>query len=133
MAELTLDEIVKWLKSMNGSHLEITPCSTAEKPLLSPAEIQGISGILPADFNQRNVEHFCSNEWAVHLDDIMIRRSGWHYYSRNAKQKATEAAQWMAAALDWSQTKLEKELERYQSLADGVADLTLPLENAASR
>jgi glycerol-3-phosphate dehydrogenase len=129
MAEETVDEIVKCLKSTNGAHREIAPCRTAQEPLLAPAETQSISGILPAEFNQRTVQHFCSSEWAVHLDDVMIRRSGWHYYSRNAKQKATEAAQWMAAALDWSQTRLEEELERYQSIADGVANLNAPAES----
>jgi glycerol-3-phosphate dehydrogenase len=133
MAEHTVDEIVKFLKSANGTHREIAQCRTAEQPLLAPAETQGISGILPAEFNQRNVEHFCAKEWAVHVEDIMIRRSGWHYYSHNAKQKATQAAQWMAAALDWPQTRLEEELERYESVANRVTDLKVPTEAANSK
>ena len=116
MAEETVDEVVQWLKSVNGKHREVSPCRTAEEPLLSESETKGISGILPAEFSQRTVEHFCAKEWAVHLDDVMVRRSGWHYYDRDAKQKANQSAQWMAATLGWSEQTLSQEIEQYRSI-----------------
>lgn len=133
MAEHTVDKIVKWLESSNGKHRELSSCRTAQEPLLRPAETEGLSGILPAEFNGRVVEHFCANEWAMHLDDIMVRRSGWHYYSRDAKQKAAQTAEWMALALGWSAETIDKELQSYLSLtAVGISPPT-PASLTASR
>ena len=75
------------------------------------------SGILPAEFDRRAVEHFCASEWAVHLEDVMVRRSGWHYYWRDARQKAEQTADWMAAALGWPAQRRAEEIERYEQMA----------------
>ena len=79
-----------------------------------------MSGILPAEFSQRTVEHFCAGEWAVHLDDVMVRRSGWHYYWRDARQKAEQTANWMAEALGWRAETRTAELERYERIVSGA-------------
>ena len=36
------------------------------------------------------------HEWALTLEDVMIRRSSWHYYHRNADKLAQQVADWMA-------------------------------------
>jgi glycerol-3-phosphate dehydrogenase len=59
------------------------------------------------------VEHFCSNEWAVHLDDVMVRRTSWHYYLPNPSEVAEEVAEWMAALLGWPDETRRAELDRY--------------------
>ena len=60
-----------------------------------------------------------ATEWAVHLDDVMVRRSGWHYYWRDAIQKAEQTAEWMAKLLGWSAGTQNEELQRYARLAYG--------------
>jgi glycerol-3-phosphate dehydrogenase len=88
-------------------------CRTAKEPLLSPAEAKGVSGILPPEFSRRIVAHYCVNEWAIHLDDIMLRRTRWHYYFPNAAEMAERVADCMRELLGWSEATRRTELERY--------------------
>lgn len=112
MAEQTVDRIVNELKS------SASPCRTAHEPLLPPAEVVGVSGILPSEFSRRSVEHYCANEWSVHLDDVMVRRTSWHYYFRDAVQKAERVADWMGELLGWSAAQRATELQRYHEMMD---------------
>jgi glycerol-3-phosphate dehydrogenase len=57
------------------------------------------------------------NEWAVHLDDVMVRRTSWRYYHQDAVQKADRVADWMAELLDWSDATRADEIERYRAMA----------------
>jgi glycerol-3-phosphate dehydrogenase len=107
IAEQTVDQIVKALQH------EAALCRTAEEPLLPPGEVAGVSGILPPEFSRRTVEHYCANEWAIHLDDVMVRRTSWHYYHRDAAQKAERVADWMSELLGWSDTTRPAEIKRY--------------------
>ncbi|HRT10419.1 MAG TPA: glycerol-3-phosphate dehydrogenase/oxidase [Candidatus Paceibacterota bacterium] len=113
MAEQTVDQVVKWLARENRAFAGAKPCRTAQEPLLPPDQVTGVSGILPPECNRRVVEHFCAREWAVHLDDVMLRRSSWHYYHRDARQLAERTADWMAELLGWSKDTRAAELERY--------------------
>jgi glycerol-3-phosphate dehydrogenase len=121
MAEQTVDQIVNWLNNGEVGRGVLTaprkspydPCRTAIEPLLSPAEINGFSGILPPKFMRHAVAHYCANEWAIHLDDIMLRRTRWHYYSPNAAQMAEQVADWMSQLLGWSEETRRSELKRY--------------------
>jgi glycerol-3-phosphate dehydrogenase len=63
------------------------------------------------------VEHCCRHEWAVHLDDVMLRRTGWHYYLTDAGQVAQQVAGWMAEIFAWDQAQQEAELARYRAVA----------------
>jgi glycerol-3-phosphate dehydrogenase len=110
MAEQTVDQIVATLKPQG---LKYAPCRTADEPLLPLAETDGVSGILPPQFSREIVKHFCEHEWAVHLDDVMFRRAGWHYYLSDAKERAPQVAEWMAEFLDWTTEKRSKEMTRY--------------------
>ncbi len=92
----------------------MTPCMTAAEPLLGPEQVQGISGILPPEVGPEVVRHFCRGEWAVHLDDVMIRRSNWHHYYRDSQEIARQVAQWMAEVCQWDATRQAAELVRYQ-------------------
>jgi len=113
MAEQTVDYIVKWLNCLNTSNRQFEQCRTAIEPLLSNSETEGISGILPPEFSRAAVEHYCANEWAIHLDDVMLRRTRWHYYFPNATQTADQVAVWMSEFLGWSEVTRRTELERY--------------------
>jgi len=116
MAEQTVDQIVKWLTAAGAVNGRIAPSRTATDSLLPPGEPQNFSGILPPEFNRLTVEHHCTREWAVHLEDVMVRRTSWHYYHRDAAQKAAQVADWMGELLDWTDEQRTTELRRYQAM-----------------
>jgi glycerol-3-phosphate dehydrogenase len=111
-----VDQIVKalnGLSELHGLHGKPGKCRTAQEPLLPVAETDGLSGILPPEFTRRAVEHYVAREWAVHLDDVMLRRTSWYYYFRDAAAKAQQVADWMGERLGWSGDTRATELERY--------------------
>lgn len=110
MAEQVVDRIQRYLEQRVG------PCVTAERPLLEPGAVDGVSGIIPPEVTRSAVEHYCVNEWAVHLDDVMVRRAGWHYYRRDAEVVAVQVAGWMGEVFGWSAEQREEELRQYRGL-----------------
>ncbi|MBL9113467.1 MAG: glycerol-3-phosphate dehydrogenase/oxidase [Verrucomicrobiaceae bacterium] len=104
MAEQTVDQLVR------GAELRASPCETAEQRIVDDPQY---SSLIPPTFCEDAVRHFCQNEWAQHLEDVMIRRSSWHYYHRNAVTLAEQASHWMASALGWTEQQRESELHRY--------------------
>ncbi len=112
MAEQTVDKIAHVLKKEFGKR-DIARCRTAQEPLLPRTETEGLSGILPPEFKRDAVKHFCENEWAAHLDDVMVRRTSWHYYFTGASSRAVQVATWMGELLDWNEATRAKEIERY--------------------
>ena len=109
MAEQTVDRILRQLGR------PAAPCRTAREPLLRPAEVAGVSGVLPPRFSPEVVEHYCAKEWAVHLDDVMVRRAGWHYLQRDPEGQAEQASRWMAQALNWPEARRLSELAAYEA------------------
>ena len=107
MAEQAVDEIVAHLA------VKAQPCRTAEEPLLRSEDANGFSGILPAPFGREAVEHYVRHEWARHLDDVLVRRSGWHYYERRSTALIEQVAGWMGTILDWSPAQLRAEIESF--------------------
>ncbi len=108
IAEQVVDRIV----SHQGR--KVAPCQTAVETLLPDGPDQAASGIRPPPVCQELVEHYCHREWAVHLDDVMVRRTSWHSYHVDAAQIATDAAAWMAAALGWNAARQAEEKARYR-------------------
>ncbi len=106
MAEQAVDRLI------TAAGLHAQSCRTADEPLLQEPHF---SGITPPECSREAVEHFCHHEWAQHLDDVMIRRTSWHYYHANAAELAKDVVAWMAEALDWDSGRLEDEWRRYQS------------------
>jgi glycerol-3-phosphate dehydrogenase len=113
MGEQTVDQIVKKLKGLKGTAVTAAPCRTAQEPLLPPSETAGVSGLTPPAFGRQPVEHYVTREWAVHLDDIMVRRTSWHWFYRDAASKAQQVANWMGELLGWSAETRQAELDRY--------------------
>jgi glycerol-3-phosphate dehydrogenase len=107
MAEQAVDQLTR------AAELRTSPCSTAETPLL---EQPNFSGMIPPEVSAEAVRHFCENEWAIHLDDVMIRRTSWHYYHRDAAQIAQQVSQWMASHLSWDTARQDQEIKTYLSL-----------------
>ena len=108
MAEQTVDQVGRYL----GERL---PASrTAELAL--PASPH--SGVLPPPVGPDVVADACAHEWVVHLDDLLLRRTSWHFYHANQAELADRAARWMADALGWDQERIELELKRYHATAE---------------
>ncbi len=110
MAEETVDDVGRFLKA------SLRPCSTATTPLLENPDTTPVSGILPPEVSQAAVEHFCEQEWAVHLDDVMIRRTSWRYYHSDHLNIARKVADWMGRLLVWSDETKKQEMLNYENL-----------------
>lgn len=89
MAEQTVDRVEKWLGRPH------TQSRTAREPLLPPEETNPVSRIVPPPVERGIVEHCCRHEWARHSEDIMIRRTSWHYYHRDREAIEQQVKQWM--------------------------------------
>jgi len=107
MAEQTVDAIEPYLGRA------ISQCRTAQEPLLPHPDVEPVSGLVPPPLTQSCVEHYCREEWARHLEDVMIRRGGWHYYEREAPAIAARVADWMREILGWDEARQHAELRRY--------------------
>jgi glycerol-3-phosphate dehydrogenase len=112
MAEQTVDRIEEHLGHRG------TACRTAAAPLLPDRPQDDPSGITPPEVSRRVVEHYCREEWALHLDDVMLRRAGWHYYCRQADRIAEQVSRWMADAFGWDEATRHDELNRYLDAVD---------------
>jgi glycerol-3-phosphate dehydrogenase len=106
MAEQTVDRVCEHLGGRWRS------CRTASTPLRTDGG-GPFSSILPPDFDRRAIEYYCRNEWVVHLDDLLVRRTSWHFYKKDVCRLARQAAQWMAEHLEWDGKRVESELRRY--------------------
>ena len=122
MAEQTVDKVIGGLRSARALAAEPAVCRTATEPLLPFQETEGLSGILPPQISRKPVEHYVTNEWAVHLDDVMLRRTSWHYYFKNSPEIAQHVADWMAELLGWPAEIRARELQRYQAAIEANPD-----------
>jgi glycerol-3-phosphate dehydrogenase len=107
MAEQAVDQIVKHLSFV------AEPCRTATEPLRQPQQSNSFSGIRPPAQSREAVEHYVRNEWALRLEDVLLRRSGWHYYDRLSPAAVERIAGWMAEAAEWSPEKQRAEIESW--------------------
>jgi glycerol-3-phosphate dehydrogenase len=89
MAEQTIDEVVACL------NVKAAPCATAIEPLLPDAESARFSAIVPPEVSREAVEHYCRNEWALRVDDVMVRRTGWQYYHDDGERIVSQVKQWI--------------------------------------
>ncbi len=124
MAEQTVDRL---LDQTSRAGANVSECRTAREALLPTSETEGVSSIIPPPPSRRAVEHYVSKEWAVHLDDVMVRRTSWHYYWPEAARLAERVAEWMGELLGWSGATRTAELERYARAT------ALPQECASGR
>lgn len=108
MAEQAVDAIAKHL---GGAYAD---CRTAAEPLLTGGN--GFSGILPPPCTREAVAHYVNDEWAVHLDDVLVRRTSWHYYHRDRRAQAERVATWMAELAGWSDARRSEELATYYAV-----------------
>jgi glycerol-3-phosphate dehydrogenase len=122
MAEQTVNQIARHLGR------GVSPCRTALEPLLPPAAAR-FSGVVPGPCTREAVEHFVAHEWAITLDDVLVRRAGWHYYFRALEARVDEIATWMAAAAGWSESKRAAEIAAYRA-ANRAPEIHSPARGA---
>ena len=120
MAEQAVDRVVRHLGAKSP------PCRTASEPLLPAEEVTPFSGILPAPCTREAVDHYVRHEWALHLQDVMLRRSGWHYYERESTARLEQVAAWMADAGGWSDATRAAEIAACRAGESFVRDPTSP-------
>lgn len=117
MAEQTVDRVVKELGGANG---HIQACRTNVEPLLAgKAEY---SGITPPPFSRKAVEHYCTQEWARSLEDVLLRRSSWYYYDPPTPEQVRLVADWMAETLQWSASEKASALASFVALQQAEAE-----------
>ncbi|MDR1818493.1 MAG: glycerol-3-phosphate dehydrogenase/oxidase [Puniceicoccales bacterium] len=104
MAEQAVDKIARFLETTGGGvggGAKFRPCRTAAEPLLpagDPAVAAGYTGIVPPPVTPEAVRHYVANEWALTVEDIVVRRAGWLHYHRDFSAHEPEIARWLAAA-----------------------------------
>ena len=92
MAEQAVNRLVKYLD------VDAPPCRTADEALLTPGDEEHFSGILPPPVSREVVGHYCVNEWALHVDDVITRRAGWRYVAEDVAGLEKQVGQWMSSA-----------------------------------
>src|SRR5690606_27539673 len=100
MAEQTVDELETNIRGRKS------PCRTATEPLLLDDASVSLSRIVPPPFSREAVEYYCRNEWALHIEDVMLRRGGWHHYEPARCELAADVAKWMGEVLDWNEVRI---------------------------
>lgn len=111
IAEETVDLLVRFL-GVAGR-----PCQTAAQPLVPASEVEQAGGILPPEPTPERIQHYCTREWAVHLDDVMVRRTSWRHYAEDHEALADRVAAWMAETLGWDSHRRAAERSRYREAA----------------
>lgn len=114
MAEQAVDRL--------GEFLPARPprSRTGDTPLVAGAEGVRFSGILPPPVSREAVRHCCRAEWAVHLDDVLLRRTSWHFYHPDHSAIAAAVCEWMGAELGWDAGRMQSERERYCRAAEFI-------------
>ncbi|MGI9456730.1 MAG: glycerol-3-phosphate dehydrogenase C-terminal domain-containing protein, partial [Aeoliella sp.] len=109
MGEEVVDQLVRTLGR------KATRCRTADEPLL-PANEVSFSGIISPFPSQQAVQHYCQNEWAVHLEDVMLRRTSWRHGQEHGEAVSEQVAHWMGSFLSWDDAVLYSELDNYRRI-----------------
>lgn len=109
MAEQTVDLVVRELR------ITAPRSVTARQPLLASGRDDAASGILPPPVLRELVAYYCHHEWAVHLDDVMTRRTNWRYYHRDSAAIASKVLDWMGEILGWSESAKQAEWVAYRT------------------
>ena len=119
MAEQTVDAVVAEL------HIAARACDTGKVALLHHGpSVAG--GVLPPPVSEEVVRHCCAHEWARHLDDVMIRRTSWHYYHRDAGAIAEQALGWMEKFFAWPPARTAVDWQRYVAEAGPLFPIASP-------
>lgn len=112
MAEQVVDRIGRYFAR------PLPASRTAHTLIAEDAEAMRYSSVLPPPVERGVVEHCCRYEWANHLDDLLLRRTSWHFYYPDESDVAERASCWMAREANWSEERRLAELERYRNVVD---------------
>jgi glycerol-3-phosphate dehydrogenase len=112
MSQEIIDKVSSYLNA------PVSHCKTAKEPLLESGEADSVSSVIQPPVTRSAVEVYCRQEWAVHLEDVMICRSRWHYYHKDRISVAEKVASWMAEHLGRNEVRLSEEIYRYSDILD---------------
>ncbi|RPI81638.1 MAG: glycerol-3-phosphate dehydrogenase/oxidase, partial [Planctomycetaceae bacterium] len=112
MAEQVVDQAGRYLG------MRLPRSRTADLPLARGP----YSGVLPPAIERGVVEECCRREWAIRLDDVLLRRTSWHYYHPNQTDIIVRTAGWMAENLGWDSSSEAAELERFRAILAAAQD-----------
>ena len=115
MAEQTVDMVARALD------LRLSQSCTSDSPLPASGGADANFAVLPPPFTREVVRHCCRSEWVEHLDDLLLRRTSWHFYHPDQIVLGRQALEWMAAELAWSPASRETEWQRYLASAEFTA------------
>jgi len=108
MAEQIVNAACAWLRA------EVPPCRTARIPLLDASQAaEGWSRIEPPQIAEGFVRHCCRHEWALTVEDMLVRRAGWAYWLDDAEGAAERAAAWMADELGWPDARRQSQVRAF--------------------
>lgn len=117
MAEQTVDRIGEYWKTT------LAASTTASTPLIETPPRW--SGLVPPPFERDVAAAICAEEWPEHLDDLMCRRTSWHFYYGYDEPMVRTAAEWMGSALGWDAGRVNQELARYTAALAPTPQSTL--------
>jgi glycerol-3-phosphate dehydrogenase len=112
IAEETVDRVLDY----RSDHWK--SCPTSATALLPPSVVEQCSTIIPREPIREQIVHYCQNEWAFRLEDVVVRRGGWHHYGKDRIAVARKIADWMAEELRWSEEKKSEEISRYETICE---------------
>ena len=108
MAEQVVDRIGAFLNRR-------LPESPTRNGPLNPGEADSLAaaGVLPPPLEAPVVDRCCRREWTRHLNDLLLRRTSWHYYYPVQARVGEQASHWMARAEGWTEERRRGELAGY--------------------
>lgn len=107
IAEQTVNQLAAALNRSFAS------CVTAHRALLPAEETKGISQVVPPEFSERLIGHFCKNEWALNFDDLLVRRTSWAFYAHPSRDTVIRCVEVMGDCLGWTTEQRQGEITRY--------------------
>ena len=75
---------------------------------------------MPPILTPELVDHYCRNEWAMRLDDILERRTKWAQFGIEDTDMIGEVAQWMGQSLGWEDNRWKLERDYYMTMHTGL-------------
>ena len=108
MAEQTIEQVARGLGKL------LTPSRSATEPLVADAE----PAVIPPEPTAERIAHYCRDEWALHVDDILYRRAGWRHSHDDHLTLAERVIGEMASSLGWDDARRLAERDRYQCMLD---------------
>lgn len=125
MAEDTLNHVERILGKRKPCSTRKTPLVDRNPQLLDSIRSNASSGVLPlhSTLTEADVVYAVRHEAAIHLVDVLTRRSRLHLLHRDLAMECAEPVSFiMQRELDWSESTRQQELQIYTDLCHSEID-----------